>query len=91
MQWANLEEGLDSTLNVVWNELKHKAEVIKEYGRIPEVECIASQLNQVFMNLLVNAVQAIPDRGQAYRKCLPKPSARSPDRAIGQALPSIDQ
>ncbi len=63
MQWANLEHGLDSTLNVAWNELKYKAEIVKEYGGIPEVECIASQINQVFMNLLVNAAQAIQERG----------------------------
>jgi len=62
-QSANLESGLDSTLNVVWNEIKYKAEVVKEYGGIPEVNCIASQLNQVFMNLLINAVQAIEDHG----------------------------
>ncbi len=64
IQWANLESGLESTLNVVWNELKYKAEVIKDYGSIPEIECIPSQLNQVFMNLLVNAAQAIPERGE---------------------------
>ena len=63
MQWANLQDGLESTLNVVWNELKYKAEVIKDYGTIPEIECIPSQLNQVFMNLLVNAAQAIKERG----------------------------
>ena len=63
MLWANVENGLESTLNVVWNELKYKAEVIKDYGDIPEIECIPSQLNQVFMNLLVNAAQAIPERG----------------------------
>ncbi|WP_446811505.1 ATP-binding protein [Methylomonas sp. 2BW1-5-20] len=63
-QSANLESGLDSTLNVVWNEIKYKADVVKEYGGIPEVNCIASQLNQVFMNLLINAVQAIEDHGR---------------------------
>ena len=63
MQRANLEEGLESTLNVVWNELKYKADVVKDYGNIPEIECIPSQLNQVFMNLLVNAAQAISDHG----------------------------
>ncbi|OAI18166.1 MULTISPECIES: ATP-binding protein [Methylomonas] len=63
-QSANLEAGLDSTLNVVWNEIKYKAEVVKEYGAIPEINCIASQLNQVFMNLLINAVQAIEDHGR---------------------------
>ena len=63
MQWSNLEQGMDSTLNVVWNELKYKAEVIKEYGGLPDIECIPSQINQVFMNLLVNAAQAIRDKG----------------------------
>lgn len=63
-QYANLEKGLDSTLNVVWNELKYKAEVIKEYGNIPQIECFPSQLNQVFMNLLINAAHAIDERGR---------------------------
>ena len=57
--WANLHEGIDSTLNIVNNEVKYKAEVIKHYGRIPPVHCLASELNQVFMNLLVNAAYAI--------------------------------
>jgi signal transduction histidine kinase len=63
-QSANLERGLDSTLNIIWNELKYKAEVTKEYGNIPEIECLPAQLNQVFMNLLMNAVQAIKDYGK---------------------------
>ncbi len=63
-QYANLEEGLNSTLNVVWNELKYKAEVIKKYGNVPPIECFPSQLNQVFMNLLVNASHAIDERGR---------------------------
>ncbi|MDP3686756.1 MAG: ATP-binding protein, partial [Sulfurimicrobium sp.] len=62
-QWSDLHHGLDSTLNIVWNELKYKANVVKEYGDLPEVECIPSQLNQVFMNLLVNAGHAIESQG----------------------------
>lgn len=62
-QWASLHKGLDSTLNIVWNELKYKADVQKEYGDIPDIECLPSQLNQVFMNLLVNAGHAIEERG----------------------------
>lgn len=62
--WADLHHGLDSTLNVVWNELKYKCEVVKEYGDLPKVWCLPSQLNQVFMNLLVNAAQAIEVRGR---------------------------
>ncbi|MGO4380174.1 ATP-binding protein [Pseudoduganella sp. RAF53_2] len=61
---SSIEAGLDSTLNVVWNELKYKAEVVKEYGGVAPIECIPSQLNQVFMNLLVNAAHAIRERGR---------------------------
>lgn len=60
-QWADLHHGIDSTLNIVNNEVKYKADVIKEYGDIPEVECLPSQINQVIMNLIVNAAHAISD------------------------------
>lgn len=62
-QDADLNAGLDSTLNVVMNEVKYKAEVRKRYGQLPPVRCIAAQLNQVFMNLIVNAAHAIVERG----------------------------
>lgn len=62
-QPADLNSAMESTLNVVWNEIKYKAEVIREYGEIPEVDCVPAQINQVFMNLLVNAAQAIPRQG----------------------------
>jgi len=58
-QWVNLHNGIDSTLNIVNNEVKYKADVIKEYGDIPEVECLPSQINQVIMNIIVNGAQAI--------------------------------
>lgn len=64
LEWANLESGLDSTLNVVWNELKYKAKVIKEYGDLPLIECFPYQLNQVFMNLLINAAHSIENTGE---------------------------
>ena len=63
-QDADLNAGLDSTLNVVMNEVKYKADVKKDYGALPPVRCIAAQLNQVFMNLIVNAAHAIPQRGE---------------------------
>jgi signal transduction histidine kinase len=62
-RFSSLRSGLDSTLNIVNNEIKYKAEVIREYGDIPDVECLPSQLNQVFMNLLVNAAHAIEEHG----------------------------
>lgn len=64
MEWVDLHAGLESTLNVVANEIKYKAEIVREYGALPLVECRPSQINQVFMNLLVNAAQAIPDKGR---------------------------
>ena len=63
---ADLHKGLDSTLNVVNNEIKYKAQVVKEYGALPMVRCLPSQLNQVFMNLLVNAAHAIERQGVIY-------------------------
>lgn len=62
-QSADLNRGLQSTLNVVWNELKYKAEVVRDFGELPRLECLPGQLNQVFMNLLINAAQAIENRG----------------------------
>ncbi|MGE5490163.1 MAG: bacteriohemerythrin [Actinomycetota bacterium] len=62
-QLADLNKGMESTLNMVWNELKYKATVVREYGQLPLVRCLAGQMNQVFMNLLTNAVQAIKDKG----------------------------
>lgn len=57
--WANLHRGIDSTLNIVNNEIKYKAEVIKAFGDLPDVECLPSEINQVIMNLLINAAHAI--------------------------------
>jgi two-component system NtrC family sensor kinase len=62
-QFSDLHKGIDTTLNIVNNEIKYKADVIKEYGNLPEVECLVAQLNQVFMNLFVNAAHAIDQHG----------------------------
>jgi len=62
-QDADINGGLESTLNVIWNELKYKAKVVRDLGDLPAVRCIPAQLNQVFMNLLVNAGQAIESAG----------------------------
>lgn len=58
-QWVNIHHGIDSTLNIVGNEVKYKADVVKEYGDIPEIECLPTQINQVVMNIVVNAAHAI--------------------------------
>ena len=62
----DVEAGLDATLNIVHNELKYKAEVIKEYAGLQPLECVGAQLNQVFLNLLVNAAQAIEGFGKIF-------------------------
>ena len=65
---ADIHEGIDSTLLLLNNKIKNKIEIIKEYGKIPLVYCYPNQLNQVFMNLLVNAIQAIQDKGKIIIK-----------------------
>lgn len=60
---VDLHAGLESTINIIWNELKYKATLERRYGQLPLVECLHSELNQVYMNLLLNACQAIPERG----------------------------
>ena len=60
---ADLNECLRSTINIAWNEIKYKATLKKELGEIPLTRCYPQQMNQVFMNLLVNAAHAIEDQG----------------------------
>ena len=62
--WADVHKGMESTLNMLRNELKYKCDVVKEYGTLTRIYCLPSQLNQVFMNLLVNAAQAIEGHGK---------------------------
>jgi PAS domain S-box-containing protein len=64
LEYADINANIESTLNIVWNELKYKATVDKEYGDLPRVQCYANQLNQVFMNLFVNAAHALEKEGQ---------------------------
>lgn len=63
---SDLNAGLESTLNIVRNELKYKTTIEKELGDIPLVPCFMQEINQVFMNLLVNAGQAIADQGTIH-------------------------
>jgi two-component system, NtrC family, sensor kinase len=60
----DVNSGLDKTLVIARNIVKHKADVRKYYGDVPEVECSPSQINQVFLNLITNAAQAIEDHGE---------------------------
>jgi PAS domain S-box-containing protein len=60
---VNIHQGLDSTLTLVHHQLKNRIHVVKDYGDLPEIDCYPNQLNQVFMNIFVNAEQAMPERG----------------------------
>lgn len=68
MKKVSLEEGIDSTLIILNNQLKGKVEVIKQYGNIPELMCFPGQLNQVFMNIIYNAADAIQEKGEIIIK-----------------------
>ncbi|MBK6741857.1 MAG: CBS domain-containing protein [Hydrogenophilales bacterium] len=65
---VDLNKSLDGALLIARNVLKHKAEVHKRYAEIPPVSCAPSQINQVFLNLLTNAAQAINERGHILVK-----------------------
>jgi PAS domain S-box-containing protein len=56
-----LRRVLDSSINIAWNEIRHRARLVKDYGDVPMVEANESRLGQVFLNLLLNAAQAIPE------------------------------
>ncbi|MBO5739168.1 GHKL domain-containing protein [bacterium] len=64
LQEANINKELDLTLDLIRHETKNKVVIIKNYGDIPPIKCYPNMLNQVFMNLLVNAVQAIDTVGE---------------------------
>lgn len=63
---VNIHESIDNTLNLLSGEIKNRIQIHKYYGDIPLVTCYASQLNQVFMNILSNAVQAIKGNGNIW-------------------------
>jgi len=61
MKSANIHEGIDSTLVILNHRLKQGIQVIKQYGKLPAVECSPAQLNQVFMNVIGNAIDALEE------------------------------
>ncbi len=64
MKTVDIHEGLEDTLTLIHHEIKHDIKVIRNYGNIPEIACYPGQLNQVFLNLLMNARHAIKDKGE---------------------------
>jgi two-component system, NtrC family, sensor kinase len=78
-QPANLHEGIDNTLLILHNKLRARAEypeikIIKNYGTVPLIECYAGQLNQVFMNLLSNSIDALEDACKQKKRSSPTAS-----------------
>ncbi|BAY30417.1 histidine kinase [Nostoc carneum NIES-2107] len=76
MKAVNIHEGIDSTLMILENRLKPNSEhpridVIKNYGDLPPIECYAGQLNQVFMNILSNAIDALEESAIADKSLMP--------------------
>ena len=65
---VNIEEILDEILNMVNSEVKYKAEIHKKYGHVPMVQGNAQNLGQIFMNLLINAIQAMEEKGDIFIK-----------------------
>jgi signal transduction histidine kinase len=60
---ADINEGIEDTLTIIHHQIKHEISVVKNYGDIPKISCFPGRLNQVFLNLLINARQSIEDKG----------------------------
>jgi PAS domain S-box-containing protein len=65
---VDIHDGLESTLTLVHHQIKNRIRVHKDYGKLPAIYCYPNQLNQVFMNVLVNSSQAIEGEGDIYIK-----------------------
>ena len=68
MKLVDIHEGIDNTLLILNSRLKHGIEVVKNYGELPEIECYPAQLNQVFMNIIVNAIDALEESSDNSKK-----------------------
>jgi signal transduction histidine kinase len=82
IKFVNIHDGIDNTLMILGSRLKEtqtrsRIEVVREYGDLPLVECYAGQLNQVFMNLLSNAIDALEDAIQAEKLFTPTITIRT--------------
>ncbi len=67
LEQADINQCLDSTITIIWNQIKYVADLVRNYSELPRVLCNAQQLNQVFLNLLVNASHAIQAKGEQYQ------------------------
>ncbi len=78
---VDVEATMESSLRIAWNEIRHRAQLVKAYGAVPPVEANAPRLGQVFLNLLVNAAQAIPE-GRAEHNAISVSTRLEGDRVI---------
>jgi len=65
---ASINDSLDSTLTLLHNSFKNRIEIVRQYSDLPEIDCFPGQINQVFMNMLSNAIQSIPGEGKIFIK-----------------------
>lgn len=65
-QWADVHEGINSALLLLRNKFKNRIQVVKEFQQIPKIECYPGKLNQAFLNILSNAIDAISDSGTIW-------------------------
>ena len=72
---ASITDCLESTINIIWNEIKYKATLKKEFGDLPAIRCYPQKLSQVFMNLIVNAAHALEEKGEITVSAWQKESA----------------
>lgn len=63
LKTVDIHEGLESTLTLVYHEYKNRIKIVRDYGALPPITCFPNQMNQVFMNLIINAIHAIPKEG----------------------------
>ncbi|MFQ5649463.1 MAG: PAS domain S-box protein [bacterium] len=94
LKLVDIHEGLEDTLTLIHHEIKHNITVDKNYGDIPPIPCFPGRLNQVFLNLLINAKQAIRERGTitiTTRLVHPKVQIRMSDDGAGIPQEKLDK
>ncbi|MCP3925893.1 MAG: response regulator [Desulfobacterales bacterium] len=60
---TDINESIEVTLNILRNETKYKIEIVKNYGKLPEIKCLSQKISQAFMNIILNSIQAIDEKG----------------------------
>src|SRR4051812_26058980 len=79
---VEIQRVLESSLSMVWNEIRHRARVVRKFGPVPLVEASASKLGQVFLNLLINATQAILEGNVSANEICVSTSTDEAGRAV---------